>query len=219
MDTIKNLQNEVIHLKSDKPKSNVSKSVNIGNNNNLLEMTHSRQIKRQFDFVKQENQRLKSLNETMKNSTRNDFGKLMEVNSYYKMLNEHLQEHIENLKNDLNKETSKSVNLENKMNMMQKESVNIKNMISNFKNEVKDIQKVQTSRFEVNNPSFNVESKNYYLYLFEIKINMYYYYNIYLIIFNSIIINTKIIFILNIQFKKNRRVKTKHQLVYDILYI
>lgn len=140
MGTIKNLQNEVVKNKSAKETAVDSKSVYIAPKENLTEMTKSRQLKRKFEFVNQENERLKSMNQTMKNISQNDFSKVVEANTYYKMLNQELQEYIKSLKGDLTRETSKSVNLESKINKMHKEGNNIRKMIGDFKMEMETLQ-------------------------------------------------------------------------------
>lgn len=148
MSTIKNLQSEVIKNKAGKESVMGSKSVYVHPKENLTEVTQSRQLKRKFEFVNQENERLKSINQTMKNVSRNDFSKVVEANTYYKMLNQELQDYITTLKGDLERETSKSVNLETKMNKMHKEGQNIRSMITDFKMEMKTLE--PPGQFEFN---------------------------------------------------------------------
>lgn len=94
MSTIKNLQSEV------------SKSKTSGRTENSkgLKAIESQKLKRQYEFLMKENQRLKNMNETMKSFSREDFSKILEMNTYYKMLNQELQGYVHELKGELSKE-------------------------------------------------------------------------------------------------------------------
>lgn len=61
-------------------------------------------IKRENEFLKSENERLKRSIEVMKGLSQKDFGKMMEMNKCYKMMNQELQGYVENLKKDLGKD-------------------------------------------------------------------------------------------------------------------
>jgi septal ring factor EnvC (AmiA/AmiB activator) len=97
MSTIKNLQSEVSKSK------NNNKNENKSQNKMGLKAIESQKMKRQYEFLMKENQRLKNMNETMKNFSREDFSKILEMNTYYKMLNEELNGYIDELKTELSK--------------------------------------------------------------------------------------------------------------------
>ena len=96
MNTIKNLQSEV-----SKTKQSNEKGVPMPQNKKGLKAIESQKLKRQHEFLMKENQRLKNINDTMKNFSREDFSKILEMNTYYKMLNQELQGYIGELKDEL----------------------------------------------------------------------------------------------------------------------
>jgi septal ring factor EnvC (AmiA/AmiB activator) len=101
MNTIKNLQSEVSKSKQNEPNRNSVRP----ENSKGLKMIESQKLKRQYDFLMKENQRLKNMNDTMKNFSREDFSKILEMNTYYKMLNQELQGYIGELKGELGNTT------------------------------------------------------------------------------------------------------------------
>ena len=96
MNTIKNLQSEVSKTKQNNEGGNARPQ-----NKNGLKAIESQKLKRQYEFLMKENQRLKNMNDTMKNFSREDFSKILEMNTYYKMLNQELQGYIGELKDTL----------------------------------------------------------------------------------------------------------------------
>ena len=99
MSTIRNLQNKIskqkIKDKNDMPATKTSMNF-VG-----TKQIESQKLKRQFEFMKKENNRLKNINEKMKSYSQEDFSKMIEVNTYYKVLNEELQQYIGELKVNL----------------------------------------------------------------------------------------------------------------------
>lgn len=101
LDTIKNLQTEVSRIKSTTlPNTKSSFVQNIEKGRGGVE---AQKLKRQFDYLAKENDRLKSLNQNMKELSRDDFSKIMKMNTFYKMLNGELQGYVEELKDELGK--------------------------------------------------------------------------------------------------------------------
>lgn len=108
MNTIKNLQSEVSRSKQ-------SKSARSQPQNSLgIKAIESQKLKRQNEFLVKENQRLKNMNETMKNFSQEDFSKILEMNTYYKMLNGELEGYIHELKDVLSKINCKIKKLRNR---------------------------------------------------------------------------------------------------------
>lgn len=99
LDTIKNLQTEVSRIKSTSKLDTKSSFIN------QLEKgkggVESQKLKRQFEYLSKENDRLKSLNQNMKKLSQNDFSKIMQMNTFYKMLNTELQGYVQELKDEL----------------------------------------------------------------------------------------------------------------------
>lgn len=159
MDTIKNLQNEILKNKSEKISTQNSELLDVETQDNLKEINESRQLKRKYKFMSQENERIKSMNKKMKDMSKNDFSKIVEANTYYKMLNQELQEYILTLKGDLDKETSRSVNLKSKINQINRETDNVKNMITDFKIEIESLENPHNTQFEKKSSFMNHQSK------------------------------------------------------------
>lgn len=101
MNTIKNLQNEVIKYKSQSNNSNGLQRSSAVSNFTGIKAIQSQKLKRKYDFLMKENQRLKTMNETMKTYSREDFSKVVEMNVHYKMLNNELKNYVTSLKDDL----------------------------------------------------------------------------------------------------------------------
>ena len=99
MTTIKNLQSEVSKSKQGR----VSQKNTLNQNTGGLKAIESQKMKRQYEFLMKENQRLKTMNDTMKNFSREDFSRILEMNTYYKMLNGELQGYVHELKGELSK--------------------------------------------------------------------------------------------------------------------
>ena len=98
MDTIKNLQSQ---LSKSNNKQSVCSSSKFGEFSK--DKVQVRKLKRKFEFLEEENKRLKDSVHVIKVESQRDFGKIMEVNKYYKMLNSELGGYVVELKRDLGK--------------------------------------------------------------------------------------------------------------------
>ena len=67
------------------------------------ETIQMRRMKRENEFLKSENGRLKRSLEIVKKLSRKDFSKIMKMNKCYKMMNVELQGYADNLKQDISK--------------------------------------------------------------------------------------------------------------------
>ena len=98
MGTIKNLQSHVTELKQSQIKPNQPKNFD-------MDRIELGRLKRKYKFLEQENKRLKEIQGCMKMESQRDFTKMTEMNKYYRILNDELENYIVELKEGLGKDT------------------------------------------------------------------------------------------------------------------
>jgi hypothetical protein len=94
MNTIKNLQSHVTELKESQHKPNQPKNFD-------MDRVKLGRLQRKYKFLEQENKRLKEIQGCMRIESQRDFTKMIEMNKYYKILNQELEDYVGELKQGL----------------------------------------------------------------------------------------------------------------------